>query len=426
MCNAILIFMSVVISCTGITKTSPNKQIEDLWNNITKDRNKKIRPVMNTSDPVEVYFYFHLTYIQGFDEVKGKFSVHGYFGVHWYDHTISWDPDVYGVESLTFNEEVLWKPTFVLSNPHGNPKRLYEDDSVKRVFHNGKVDWFPSGTFDVTCEADVFRYPFDSQECSISVIVEVYDIKEVEIIPIDFYNFWFVPHRTWDFVGKTFEKIDAPQLVYFRVNLKRKPLFFVFNLILPIVLMCFMNPFVFLLPAESGERIGYSVTVLLAIAVFLTISSSSLPAISEPIIPSICILLFVDVAFSATIVLCVIATLRFYFRREDIPVSKVALGFVKYCRYLRCGCCRRCFKATVLKPQEKDVKNGNEILPTGEYQYRGTDGFNRKFISPTEKLSISWKDVGQELDIVFGTTSGLIMIFMHLLYIMTVMEVIKW
>ena len=52
MCNAILIFMSVVISCTGITKTSPNKQIEDLWNNITKDRNKKIRPVMNTSDPV--------------------------------------------------------------------------------------------------------------------------------------------------------------------------------------------------------------------------------------------------------------------------------------------------------------------------------------------------------------------------------------
>jgi hypothetical protein len=47
-------------------------------------------------------------------------------------------------------------------------------------------------------------------------------------------------------------------------------------------LMCILNIFVFLLPADSGERVGYAITVLLAIAVFLTISSDSLPATSNP------------------------------------------------------------------------------------------------------------------------------------------------
>jgi hypothetical protein len=46
--------------------------------------------------------------------------------------------------------------------------------------------------------------------------------------------------------------------------------------------MSILNVFVFLLPADSGERVGYAITMLLAIAVFLTISSDSLPAMSNP------------------------------------------------------------------------------------------------------------------------------------------------
>jgi hypothetical protein len=52
------------------------------------------------------------------------------------------------------------------------------------------------------------------------------------------------------------------------LKLKRQPMFFVLNLILPVCLMSILNIFVFLLPADSGERVGYAITVLLAIAVF--------------------------------------------------------------------------------------------------------------------------------------------------------------
>lgn len=407
-----------VFACLKIVSTYSTGHIAALWNDIIKDRNKEIRPAEKPSDPVVIYFYFHLTNILELNEVQGKLSIRGYFGAHWHDSTVKWDPKVYGVESLTYNEELLWKPTFVLSNPFGQAPKLHKDDSVKRIHYHGRVDWLPSGTFDVTCEFDVSAYPFDSQNCFIGVVVEGYAESEVFLVPIGFYTDWLAPHRTWELIEKNITRIGVPQVVYFHMTLERKPMFFVFNLILPIVLMCIMNPFVFLLPAESGERVGYSVTVLLAIAVFLTISSSSLPAVSEPIIPSICILLFVDVAFSAVIVLMVIFTLRFYLRDENIPVSKICAMFVKLMRLIRCGCSRKVNS----NEQEKD----ETVWTTDEYQYRGIKRSDLASIEPNETAAVTWKDAGQELDIVFGLFSGIIIVVVHLIYILVVLGVIKW
>lgn len=44
--------------------------------------------------------------------------------------------------------------------------------------------------------------------------------------------------------------------VRFRITIQREPLYFTFNIGLPILLLGLLNGFVFLLPAESGERIG--------------------------------------------------------------------------------------------------------------------------------------------------------------------------
>lgn len=58
--------------------------------------------------------------------------------------------------------------------------------------------------------------------------------------------------------------------IAFRFKLKRKSKFVVVNVILPIVLIAAINMLVFVLPADSGERVGFSVTILLALAVLLT------------------------------------------------------------------------------------------------------------------------------------------------------------
>jgi hypothetical protein len=82
-----------------------------------------------------------------------------------------------------------------------------------------------------------------------------------------------------------------------------------------------MNLFVFVLPSESGEPVEYSITVLLSIVVFLTITSSNLPGTSDPRMPTIFLLLTGYVVISVMIVISVIIGLRFYLRDQDIPVS---------------------------------------------------------------------------------------------------------
>ncbi|OWF35901.1 Neuronal acetylcholine receptor subunit alpha-7 [Mizuhopecten yessoensis] len=50
---------------------------------------------------------------------------------------------------------------------------------------------------------------------------------------------------------------------------------------MPIYLLLVMNPLVSVLPCDSGERAGFSLTVFLTFTVFITIVNGVLPANSE-------------------------------------------------------------------------------------------------------------------------------------------------
>jgi hypothetical protein len=71
---------------------------------------------------------------------------------------------------------------------------------------------------------------------------------------------------------------------------KNTSLYYGVMIIAPTVLFALMNPLVFLLPVESGERVGLAMTILLSYAIFLTLVSSSIPASSNPM----CALLIVS------------------------------------------------------------------------------------------------------------------------------------
>lgn len=65
--------------------------------------------------------------------------------------------------------------------------------------------------------------------------------------------------------------------------IKRKPLYYVFNLILPCALISTLTLIGFFLPPESGEKVGLGITVLLAMTVFLLLVAETLPATSDDI-----------------------------------------------------------------------------------------------------------------------------------------------
>ncbi|XP_046553802.1 acetylcholine receptor subunit beta-type unc-29-like [Haliotis rubra] len=61
------------------------------------------------------------------------------------------------------------------------------------------------------------------------------------------------------------------------ISLKRRPLFYIFTVLLPVALLHFLNSFVFLLPSQSGEMTSMVVSILLSFQLFLSIIRDPLP-----------------------------------------------------------------------------------------------------------------------------------------------------
>lgn len=66
-----------------------------------------------------------------------------------------------------------------------------------------------------------------------------------------------------------------------KLHLRRRYHFYMVNLVIPCSLIALMVLLSFILPPESGERIGLGITVLMAMAIFQELTSNKLPADSR-------------------------------------------------------------------------------------------------------------------------------------------------
>ena len=69
----------------------------------------------------------------------------------------------------------------------------------------------------------------------------------------------------------------------FTIILRRKPLFYVVNLIIPCALISAMSIVEFILPCNSGEKVSLGITVLLSLTVFMLVVAENMPANSDNI-----------------------------------------------------------------------------------------------------------------------------------------------
>ena len=70
-----------------------------------------------------------------------------------------------------------------------------------------------------------------------------------------------------------------PQLI-FNLFIRRRPAYYILNRILPVILSSFLVVVVFILPADSGEKVSYALTELLALAFLLTLITDYMPSTS--------------------------------------------------------------------------------------------------------------------------------------------------
>ena len=186
-------------------------------------------------------------------------------------------------------------------------------ESKAFVRFDGHVFWSLPLIVKSACAVDVKYFPFDNQRCHIRFGSWTYEKSQVDLelqdkaYDLDSYtkNPEFVivntsltlqTLSTKEFAKSYFQltpdfaetgtNAQFPQAVMY-LHIKRKPLYYFYTVVAPVLVLCSMMIVTFLLPCDSGDKVGIGLTVFLSLYVLqLAIAenipeSDSLPLISK-------------------------------------------------------------------------------------------------------------------------------------------------
>ncbi|MFH4973770.1 hypothetical protein AB6A40_000479 [Gnathostoma spinigerum] len=280
--------------------------------------NNLIRPVQHfNSSAVIVEFGIAMILLINVDEKNQIMQTNVWVTLKWNDYQFRWNPADYGgIESMRVPPDKVWLPDIVLfNNADGNYEVSYHSNVV--VENNGNVIWVPPAIYKSSCRIDVEYFPFDEQVCVLIFGSWTYDSSEVQLSWYN--NKQFVELNDYSASG-IWDVIDVPgQIVHnasrieFDIVIRRKTLFYTVILIIPTVLMAFLSMMVFYLPAECSEKITLSISILLALVVFLLLVSKILPPTSDTI-PLMAKYLLMTFILNIITIMVTVIIINVYFR----------------------------------------------------------------------------------------------------------------
>ncbi|XP_072807027.1 neuronal acetylcholine receptor subunit beta-4 isoform X1 [Vicugna pacos] len=233
----------------------------------------------------------------------------------WTDYRLAWNSSRYeGVNILRIPAKRVWLPDIVLYN---NADGTYEVSLYTNVVvrSNGSILWLPPAICKSACKIEVKHFPFDQQNCTLKFRSWTYDHTEIDMVlksPTASMDD-FTPSGEWDIVALPGRRNVNPQDpsyvdVTYHFIIKRKPLFYTINLIIPCVLITSLAILVFYLPSDCGEKMTLCISVLLALTVFLLLISKIVPptSLDVPLIGKYLMFTMVLVTFSIVTSVCVL------------------------------------------------------------------------------------------------------------------------
>ncbi|XP_043481407.1 neuronal acetylcholine receptor subunit alpha-7 isoform X1 [Leptopilina heterotoma] len=299
-----------------------------LLNHLLANYNTLERPVANESEPLEVKFGITLQQIIDVDEKNQILTTNAWLKLEWTDYNLQWNESEYGgVKGLRITPNKLWKPDVLMYNSADEGfDGTFQTNVV--VTHNGSCLYVPPGIFKSTCKIDITWFPFDDQHCDMKFGSWTYDGNQLDLVLNseeggDLSD--FITNGEWYLIGMPGKKntinyqcCPEPYVdITFTIKIRRRTLYYFFNLIVPCVLISSMALLGFTLPPDSGEKLTLGVTILLSLTVFLNLVAESMPTTSDavPLIGTYfnCIMFMV-----ASSVVLTVVVLNYHHRTADI------------------------------------------------------------------------------------------------------------
>ncbi|XP_045412771.1 5-hydroxytryptamine receptor 3E-like isoform X1 [Lemur catta] len=257
---------------------------------------KAFRPATNLSVPTRVNISFTMSAIQDVDEQLQLLSSFLWLEMVWDNPFISWNPKkCKGITKISVATKNLWLPDIFIvefMDVDKTPQGL-----IAYVSNDGRIRYKKPMKVTSICSLDIFYFPFDRQNCTLTFRSFLYTVDnmllgmEKEVWEIaDTSRDIVQTHGEWELlsINKASPRILVGGNLYdqimFYVAIRRRPSLYIINLLVPSGFLVAIDAVSFYLPAESGNRAPFKITLLLGYNVFLLMMDDLLPTSGTPLI----------------------------------------------------------------------------------------------------------------------------------------------
>ncbi|XP_070764476.1 5-hydroxytryptamine receptor 3A-like [Enoplosus armatus] len=253
---------------------------------------KLVRPVKRFSNPLNITIDMTVVGILEVDEKAQTLTTVLWQVLEWDIEGLSWDEKECGADRVSVPREKLWVPDVHIA------EFTDEDKSPKTpyvyLYNTGHV--FDDKPIRVvsTCQLVIYTFPFDIQNCSLTFGSYLHFATDIRMVQGTTPAQILAESRDVFETNGEWELIDigvAPstlalgvgsysEITYF-IILRRRPILYVVNLLIPSCFLITLDLFSFLLPPQSVDRSSFKMTLILGYTVFLLIMNDLLPVTGE-------------------------------------------------------------------------------------------------------------------------------------------------
>ena len=161
------------------------------------------------------------------------------------------------------------------------------------IHSDGNVAWYAPAIFKSSCRVNIKYFPFDEQSCLLKFGSWAFQTNQLDLVNRsdsgDITN--FIDNGEWNLNGMPVTRTEFKYacckhtfaVLDFSINMNRRSLFYVMNLLVPCMLVSALTMLSFYLPADAGEKVTLCITILLSLTVFLLLVAETMPPTSDVI-----------------------------------------------------------------------------------------------------------------------------------------------